>query len=472
MPSGGKRKEETAEHRPGVTNSEFALFSWLRLHPKEAATYGIEVCDGKTTIGSMLVQTLHSQGMDVKWHLQVPNGVINDESTSNEKGAAFIKSVGVRPGARKKQLSERPEVAPPSNAAVLRKGVLPRVSFPLLAELSKDRQKRSTTARGNRIGPPNDVAFMQRRQLVDFVEKKLRCERHSKRLRFCATKSHQVGVCASWCFVCEQGCLLDLRTSKSMHGNDYELNALTNCGIVTCALSFARMEPFFRLLGVNPISTTDHYAFKADVEPILGAMAERSMAREHEHAVTKGDTDFFSIDGGFTAPRLAHGCTMPAMVEGGGIVAVVHKRLTDEGATSSNSLEILCYVALLACPRLAIYGTVVMDGCKALTSRRSPLIAARRARCGTWERIGPSGSILRSPCSAVPKRRLRSRPTPACLVSTSIRVVRRASESATLARRPWTTFVGAFESWAVHLRRARAARRSSRSFSASWRGSK
>ena len=97
---------------------------------------------------------------------------------------------------------------------MLRKGVLPRVSFPLLAELSKDRQKRSTTARGNRIGPPNDVAFMQRRQLVDFVEKKLRCERHSKRLRFCATKSHQVGVCASWCFVCEQGCLLDLRQAQ------------------------------------------------------------------------------------------------------------------------------------------------------------------------------------------------------------------------------------------------------------------
>jgi hypothetical protein len=268
---------------------------------------------------------------------------------------------------------------------VLRKGVLPRVSFPLLAELSKDRQKRSTTARGNRIGPPNDVAFMQRRQLVDFVEKKLRCERHSKRLRFCATKSHQVGVCASWCFVCEQGCLLDLRTSKSMHGNDYELNALTNCGIVTCALSFARMEPFFRLLGVNPISTTDHYAFKADVEPILGAMAERSMAREHEHAVTKGDTDFFSIDGGFTAPRLAHGCTMPAMVEGGGIVAVVHKRLTDEGATSSNSLEILCYVALLACPRLAIYRTVVMDGCKALVE---PTLASHRRAQGEMWHVG------------------------------------------------------------------------------------
>ena len=309
MPPGKRRKEEAAVHRPSITPSEFALFCWLRRNPKVAATYGIEKCDGETTIGSMLLQTLDSQGMDVKWHLQVPNGAITDESTSNEKGAALIKSVSRRPGARMKQLSQRPCVAPPSNAAVLRNGVLPRVSFPLLAELSKDRQKRSTTARGNRIGPPNDVAFMQRRQLVDFVEKKLRCERHSKRLRFCATKSHQVGVCASWCFVCEQGCLLDLRTSKSMHGNDYELNALTNCGIVTCALSFARMEPFFRLLGVNPISTTDHYAFKADVEPILGAMAERSMAREHEHAVTKGDTDFFSIDGGFTAPRLAHGCT-------------------------------------------------------------------------------------------------------------------------------------------------------------------
>jgi hypothetical protein len=198
MPPGKRRKEEAAVHRPSITPSEFALFCWLRRNPKVAATYGIEKCDGETTIGSMLLQTLDSQGMDVKWHLQVPNGAITDESTSNEKGAALIKSVSRRPGARMKQLSQRPCVAPPSNAAVLRNGVLPRVSFPLLAELSKDRQKRSTTARGNRIGPPNDVAFMQRRQLVDFVEKKLRCERHSKRLRFCATKSHQVGVCASW----------------------------------------------------------------------------------------------------------------------------------------------------------------------------------------------------------------------------------------------------------------------------------
>ena len=191
-------------HTPTVSPAEFALFCWLRLHPKEAATYGIEDCDGNTTIGSMLFQTLHSQGMDVKWHAQVPNGSAEANErgrSSNAAAAAFIKSVTRRPGARMKQLSERPEIAPPSNAAVLRKGVLPRVSFPLLAELSKDRQKRSTTARGNRIGPPNDVAFMQRRQLVDFVEKKLRCEGDCS--PWIAALSRPVCICLSrYVYVC------------------------------------------------------------------------------------------------------------------------------------------------------------------------------------------------------------------------------------------------------------------------------
>ena len=65
MPPGKRHKEVAAVHRPSVTPSEFALFCWLRLHPKEAETYGIEKCDGETTIGSMLLQTLRSQGMDV-----------------------------------------------------------------------------------------------------------------------------------------------------------------------------------------------------------------------------------------------------------------------------------------------------------------------------------------------------------------------------------------------------------------------
>jgi len=33
-----------------VSPAEFALFCWLRLHPKEAATYGIEDCDGETAL--------------------------------------------------------------------------------------------------------------------------------------------------------------------------------------------------------------------------------------------------------------------------------------------------------------------------------------------------------------------------------------------------------------------------------------
>ena len=119
----GRERKVATIHRARLNPSEFALVCWLRLNPKVATTYGIEKCDGETTIGSMLLQTLHAQGMDVKWHLQVPNGAITDESTSNQKGAALIKAVGVRPGARMKQLSERPEIAPPSNAAVRRLSV-------------------------------------------------------------------------------------------------------------------------------------------------------------------------------------------------------------------------------------------------------------------------------------------------------------------------------------------------------------
>ena len=57
--------------------------------------------------------------------------------------------------------------------------------------------------------------------------------------------------------------------------------------MITCALSFARMVPlFFVLLGMRAPSTTDHYATKDEVEPVLAAQAERSewrsMASEHE----------------------------------------------------------------------------------------------------------------------------------------------------------------------------------------------
>ena len=49
-------------------------------------------------------------------------------------------------------------------------------------------------------------------------------------------------------------------------------------------------------------------------------------------------------------------------------MAITHKRLTDDGATTSKALEVLCFLELLACVRMAVYLTVVMDGCRDLLS--------------------------------------------------------------------------------------------------------
>ena len=100
-----KSKGAHSAHAPGVTKSEFALFCYLRTHADVAATYGITQCHGKTTIGSMLVQTLWAQGMHVEWYERLPNGVDAD-GTGNEGGAAWIKKVGRRPGARMEQLKD------------------------------------------------------------------------------------------------------------------------------------------------------------------------------------------------------------------------------------------------------------------------------------------------------------------------------------------------------------------------------
>jgi hypothetical protein len=43
-------------------------------------------------------------------------------------------------------------------------------------------------------------------------------------------------------------------------------------------------------------------------------MAEHSMAGAHSEHLARGDTDYVTLDGGFTAPRNAHGCTMAAHV--------------------------------------------------------------------------------------------------------------------------------------------------------------
>ncbi len=181
--------------RASLKPAENSIVCYLRLHPEVAETYGITV-GGDTSAGSMLLQTLEAQGMDVTWYERLPNNsVVHDnESVANQRAAGYIKTVGKRPGARIKQLSERPKVAPPDKAAIARHhGVLPRVSFPLLLQLSKSRRRREFTSCGNRIRPPAAVALVERCQLVDFVQSKLRCE-CGARLRYCKAASHQVSA--------------------------------------------------------------------------------------------------------------------------------------------------------------------------------------------------------------------------------------------------------------------------------------
>ena len=120
-----------------------------------------------------------------------------------------------------KPLTERPEVAPPDHSAVQRAhGRLPRVAFPLLVRLSKHRRDRKFTNCGNRLWPLAETALVERRLLVDWVEKQCACRHCGKRLRLSTSTSHQVGACARVHFVCEKGCakLKALETSKAMHG--------------------------------------------------------------------------------------------------------------------------------------------------------------------------------------------------------------------------------------------------------------
>ena len=130
-----------------------AIVCYLRLNPKVAKTYGITALDRNTSVGSMLMQTLQAQGAKVDWYDRLPNGELEESKTANDKAAAYIKRIYLRPGARMKRLDERPQVAPPDTAAIVRHhGRLPRVSFPMLVKLAKYRRAKKTTACGNKVG--------------------------------------------------------------------------------------------------------------------------------------------------------------------------------------------------------------------------------------------------------------------------------------------------------------------------------
>ena len=210
----------------------------------------------------------------------------------------------------------------------------------------------------------------QRDLLVKWVTKNTCCKRCGGRLAFASNASSQVGCCASWQFCCEKDCKLPLLdTSRRRFGNDFVLNAKVNVGLVLCAMSFERAVEMLAFLGMAAMSKRDHYACKVELEPILGDAAEVSMAEAHARNVKAGNTDFVSLDGGYTGPRNAHGCTMAAHAADGGIVAVAHKRLSDPDAKSSQGLEALCFLALCSQFRFLVYTTVVMDGCTSLVAK-------------------------------------------------------------------------------------------------------
>ena len=147
--------------RASITPECNAIVCWLRLNPNVAKTYGISEIDGKTSVGSMFMQTLQAQGAAVEWCTHEPDGAGGGGKQPNVTWAAFIKRIYTRPGGRKKRLDERPEVAPPDHAAILRHhGRKPKIAFPLLIRLQKYRRPKKTTACGNKVEaarPPNPM---------------------------------------------------------------------------------------------------------------------------------------------------------------------------------------------------------------------------------------------------------------------------------------------------------------------------
>ena len=85
-----------------------------------------------------------------------------------------------------------------------------------------------------------------------------------------------------------------------------------------------------------------------------------SLAKHHTHTHARTFTILLCLT---TMPYLS---PSTRQAPDGRIVAITHKRLTDEGATTSKALEVLCFLYLLSCVRMVLYTTMVMDGCRDL----------------------------------------------------------------------------------------------------------
>jgi hypothetical protein len=159
---GGKKasKGAAAAHRCSVTDEEFAIVNWLRTHPTIAAKYGIHECNGHTRVAAMLVQMLAWMGAVVEWKATLgaaADGAADGtarKSTARAVSAEFLSSLKPRPG-RKPAPDPQPALRAPPEAAINRKnprkrGRPPKISFPLLVRLSKQRKRRREFVRLDR----------------------------------------------------------------------------------------------------------------------------------------------------------------------------------------------------------------------------------------------------------------------------------------------------------------------------------
>lgn len=170
--SGNGSIAPAAEHRTSISYEEYSLVSYLRLHPDVSKSFGIKECHGNTRVGSMLRQTLMAQGLREEWYKQLPAEAVSAMAGTNAHAASFIKKLTRRPGNRLKSVEERlaalqkdgADTAAPPDAAIKRRGKLPRVTFPLLMSLARVKRKHEFSSRGNRRRPPAAAALIERDQ--------------------------------------------------------------------------------------------------------------------------------------------------------------------------------------------------------------------------------------------------------------------------------------------------------------------
>jgi len=190
-------------HRVSASDEELAVAAWLRENPKIAKKYGINDCNGKTRVGSMLLQVLAFMGGTAEWRERPPQQAEHPPKGSNASLSAMLASVKRRAG-RVAQPNPQPPMNAPREAAIKqsacgaarKRGRSPKPEFPALKRaVLRDRVRRMVaswrrkrfTSRGNERLAPQEVALAQARAR----------ERVSQIVRHTLTARHAPRACSA-----------------------------------------------------------------------------------------------------------------------------------------------------------------------------------------------------------------------------------------------------------------------------------